>query len=65
MKPRFEVGLRRTPRGGWRWEIIAIERARMHAIARGQAPFRWMAALDARHFLRRRRVDIALQLLGV
>lgn len=65
MEPRFEIDLRRTRLGGCEWRIFGFDGGRMSLLARGHAPFRWLARADAALYLRRRRYTLALQLLGV
>lgn len=52
--PTFEIGLRRVQRG-WEWQIVTFSQGRMLLRARGTAPVRWMARLDAWRCLRRNR----------
>jgi hypothetical protein len=54
MAPTFEIGLRRLRRG-WEWQIVTFAEGHMLLRARGTAPFRWMARVDARACLRRNR----------
>lgn len=54
MAPTFEIGLRRIPRG-WEWQIVTFAEGHMLLRARGTAPFRWMARIDAWSCLRRNR----------
>jgi hypothetical protein len=58
MAPRFEVGLRRVRRG-WEWQIVTFAEGHMLLRARGTAPMRWMARLDARRCLRSKRALLA------
>jgi hypothetical protein len=58
MAPTFEVGLRRIGRG-WEWQIVTFSRGHMLLRARGTAPLRWMARLDAWRCLRRNRAVLA------
>jgi hypothetical protein len=46
MAPMYEVGLRRVRRG-WEWQIVSFTRGYMLVRARGTAPLRWMARVDA------------------
>lgn len=46
MAPTYEVGLRHVRRG-WEWQIVSFTRGYMLVRARGTAPFRWMARVDA------------------
>jgi hypothetical protein len=54
MAPTFEVGLRRLGRG-WEWQIVTFSQGHMLLRARGTAPVRWMARMDAWFCLRRNR----------
>lgn len=49
-----EVGLRRLARG-WEWHVVTFTRGHMLLRARGTAPLRWMARIDAARFVRRNR----------
>ena len=50
----LEIGLRKLPRG-WEWQIVTFARGQMLLRARGTAPLRWMARVDAWRCLRRNR----------
>ena len=50
----LEIGLRKLPRG-WEWQIVTFARGRMLVRAKGTAPLRWMARVDAWRCLRRNR----------
>jgi hypothetical protein len=54
MAPMHEVGLRRLARG-WEWQVVTFTRGHMLPRARGTAPLRWMARMDASRFVRRNR----------
>lgn len=54
MAPTFEIGLRRIGRG-WEWQIVTFSQGHMLLRARGTAPVRWMARIDAWRCLRRNR----------
>lgn len=54
MAPTFEIGLRRIGRG-WEWQIVTFSQGHMLLRAKGTAPVRWMARIDARLCLRRNR----------
>jgi hypothetical protein len=58
MGSTFEVGLRRLRRG-WEWQIVTFAEGRMLLRARGTAPFRWMARIDAWRCLRSQRANLA------
>ncbi len=53
--PRFETDLRRQVTSGWEWRIVTFAAGRMIVRARGYAPFRWMARIDAWRCLRKDR----------
>jgi hypothetical protein len=53
-KAAYEIGLRHLRRG-WEWQIVTFERGHMLVRAKGTAPFRWMARIDAARCLRRNR----------
>jgi hypothetical protein len=57
MAPTFEIGLRRLRRG-WEWQIVTFARGEMFVRARGTAPFRWMARIDADRCQRRNRTAL-------
>jgi hypothetical protein len=52
MGPTYEVGLRRVSRG-WEWQVVTFGRGQMFVRARGTAPMRWMARVDAWRCVRR------------
>lgn len=58
MASMHEVGLRRLARG-WEWQIVTFTRGHMLLRARGTAPLRWMARIDAARFVRRNRAMLA------
>ncbi len=58
MASMHEVGLRRLARG-WEWQIVTFTRGHMLLRARGTAPLRWMARIDAARFVRRNRAILA------
>jgi hypothetical protein len=58
MAPMYEVGLRRMTRG-WEWSIVTFTRGHMLVRARGTAPMRWMARIDAARFVRRNKAILA------
>lgn len=55
MTTQFDIEVRKAPGFGYAWRLFRFERGTMSLAAMGQAPFRWMARLDARHFLSRNR----------
>ena len=55
MDARFETDLRRHVTGGWEWLIVTFAEGRMIPRARGYAPFKWMARIDAWRCLRQDR----------
>ncbi len=58
MAPIFDVGLRRIARG-WEWQVFTFSRGHMELRAKGTAPFRWMARVDSRVYLRRNRLMLS------
>ena len=50
----YDIDVRRAPRG-WAWRIFRFEHGRMELAAVGTARFAWMARVDSRRFLTRRR----------
>jgi hypothetical protein len=58
MTPQFDIDVRRAPGMGYGWRIFRFSDGRMSLVAMGRAPFRWMARMDARHFLRRHRAGV-------
>lgn len=55
MTPQFDIDIRRAPGMGYAWRIFRFSHGRMSTAAMGRSPFRWMARMDARHFLARHR----------
>jgi hypothetical protein len=49
--PQYDIDVRKAPGVGYAWRLFRFERGTMSLAACGRAPFRWMARLDARHFL--------------
>jgi hypothetical protein len=58
MAPTHEIGLRRLGRA-WEWQVVTFTRGHMLVRARGSAPLRWMARVDASRFVRRNRAILA------
>lgn len=58
MTPQFDIEVRKAPGFGYAWRLFRFERGTMSLAATGQAPFRWMARLDARHFLSKHRYGV-------
>lgn len=54
----FEVGLRKLRRG-WEWQVVTFAQGHMLLRARGTAPTRWMARMDAWRCLRRNRMVLS------
>lgn len=52
---QYDIEVRKAPRFGYAWRLFRFERGTMSLAATGQAPFRWMAWLDAKHFLGKHR----------
>ena len=59
MEARFEIDVRRHVSAGWEWRIVTFASGQMILRARGYAPFRWMARVDAWRCLRRNRTLLA------
>lgn len=60
MTPQFDIDVRRAPGFGYAWRIFRFADGRMAVAAIGRSPFRWMARMDARHFLARHRRGVLL-----
>ena len=58
MTPQYDIDVRRAPGFGYAWRILRFADGRMAIAAMGQSPFRWMARMDARHFLARHRTGL-------
>lgn len=58
MASMHEVGLRRLARG-WEWHVVTFTRGHMLVRARGTAPLRWMARIDAVRYVRRNRAMLS------
>ena len=65
MTTQFDIEVRKAAGIGYSWRLFRFERGSMSLAATGRAPFRWMAGLDARHFLTKHRYGALAARAGV